>query len=160
MLLIFFIRTMIHSPQYAENALYARKWIVRLLIKLMSTEGVFLESNSQTAAADVDNIIVEKKYSARAKTLLHEECDYFFASFLEKEAVVSRGTAGPVKELEIDYITKMVCSLLDGICNLEDSNLKAMSSLTPSLTACIQINDRSVRTLVHKVLQRIFQGGI
>lgn len=75
---------------------------------------------SQTAAADVDYIIVAKKYSARAKALLHEEYDYFFASFLEKEAVVSRGTAGPVKGLEIDYMTYIVCSLLDNVCNLED----------------------------------------
>jgi len=146
-------------PQYAENALYARKWMVRLLVKLMSTKGVLSESNSAQATDDVDSMIVEKKYSVQAKQLLQDECKSFFAAFLEKEAIVSNGTAGPVKGLEIDYMTKMVCTLLDGICNLEDSNLAAMSSLTPSLTACIQINDRSVRTLVHKVLQRIFQGS-
>jgi len=133
--------------------------MVRLLVKLMSTKGVLSESNSAQATDDVDSMIVEKKYSVQAKQLLQDECKSFFAAFLEKEAIVSNGTAGPVKGLEIDYMTKMVCTLLDGICNLEDSNLAAMSSLTPSLTACIQINDRSVRTLVHKVLQRIFQGS-
>lgn len=147
-------------PQYAENALYARKWMVRLLVKLMSTKGVLSEPSREQAIDDVDSLIVEKKYSVRAKILLQDECKSLFAAFLEKEAIVSSGTAGPVKGLEIDYMTKMVCTLLDGICNLEDSSFVAMASLTPSLTACIQINDRSVRTLVHKVLQRIFQGGI
>jgi len=147
-------------PQYAENALYARKWMVTLLVKLMSTKGVLSELDSEQDTNNVDNLVIEKKYSSRARTLLQDECKSLFDAFLEKENVVSRGTAGPVKSLEIDYMAKMVCTLLDGICSLEDSNLVAMSSLTPSLTACIQINDRSIRTLVHKVLQRIFQRGI
>jgi len=147
-------------PQYAENALYARKWMVKLLVNLMSTEGVLSESKSEPSACTADRKTIEKNYSLKARKVLHEESKYLFSAYLEKEAVVSRGTAGPVKVLEIDYMTKMVCTLLEGICTLEDSNLVAMSPLISSLTACIQINDRSVRTLVHKVLQRIFQGGI
>jgi len=147
-------------PQYAENALYARKWMVKLLVKLMSTDGVLSEAKSEPRTCNTDTIIVEKEHSLKARSVLHEESRCLFSAFLEKEAVVSRGTAGPVKVLEIDYMTKMVCTLLEGICTLEDSNLVAMSPLIPSLTACIQINDRSVRTLVHRVLQRLFQDGI
>ena len=125
----------------------------------MSTKGVLSDLDEQAFIKD-GNMVVERKYSIQARTLLQDECKSLFAAFLEKEAVVSRGTAGPVKSLEIDYMTKMVCTLLDGICGLEDSDLTAMSLLFPSLTACIEINDRSIRTLVHKVLQRMFQCGI
>jgi len=95
-----------------------------------------------------------------AMKLLNDECESLFTSFLEKEAAVSRGIAGPIQRLEIDHMTKMVCDVLAGICNLDDSNLAAMSSLTPTLTACIQINDVGIRTVVRNLLQRLFQGPL
>jgi hypothetical protein len=130
-------------PQYAENSLYARKWLVRLLLKLISGEDFLFGPNSTSDKA--------------SKSLLKDEMSSLIDSYLKKEAVASNGSASPGQVLELEHMTKMVCNLLEGITKLDTLRLSSISSLTPTLSACIQTDDRSVRTAVHKLLQRIFQ---
>jgi len=133
----------IQPPQHAENSLYARKWLVRLLLKLISGEDLLFGSNSTTDKA--------------SKSLLRDEMDSLINAYLKKEAVASKGNATPGQVLELEHMTKMVCNLLEGIAKLDSSRLTSISSLTPTLSGCIQTDDRCVRKAVHKVLQRIFQ---
>ncbi len=130
-------------PQYAENALYARKWMVKLLLKFVSGEDIVFGAQST----------VDKK----SKALLREEFRSLVNSFLKKEAIASAGNASPGQVLEIEHMTKMVCTLLEGMAKLDASHLSSIRSLTPMLSACIQINDRAVRTAVHGLLTRIFE---
>lgn len=132
-----------HSPQYAENSLYARKWLVRLLLKLISGQDIIFGSNS----------ISDKK----PKRLIKDEVKSLVNSYLKKEALSSNGESSPGKVLELEHMTKMVVSLLEGIAKLDSAHLSFISSLTPTLSACIQTDDRSVRRAVHMLLQRIFQ---
>eukprot|EP00979_Chaetoceros_neogracilis_P009642 scaffold2192_cov268-Chaetoceros_neogracile.AAC.44 len=92
-----------------------------------------------------------------SKSLLRDEMDSLINAYLKKEAVSANGTATPGQVLELEHVTKMVCNLLEGIANLDSSRLSSISSLTRTLSACIQTDDRGVRKAVHKVLQRIFQ---
>mmetsp|Transcript_4893 Transcript_4893/g.9331 ORF Transcript_4893/g.9331 Transcript_4893/m.9331 type:complete len:2158 (+) Transcript_4893:121-6594(+) len=128
-------------PSYSENSLYARKLMVRLLLKHISGEDNLLGTMS-------DNL---------SKALLKSEIDSIVNGYLEKEARASSGTPNPGEILELEHMTKLVCNLLEGISKLDSTRLSSISSLTPTLTACIQTDDRSIRTIVHKLLQRIFQ---
>lgn len=132
-----------YSPQYAENSLYARKWLGRLLLKLITGEDLMFGESSTS--------------DALCKGLLKDEVKSLINSYLKKEAAVATGTMTPGQSLELEHMTKMVCNLLEGISNLESERLTSISSLTPVLSACIQTDDRNVRTAVHKLLQRIFQ---
>jgi len=133
----------VSPPQYAENSLYARKWMVKLLLKLVSGEDVVFGSQSTT--------------DLKSKNLLRQEFKSLVNSFLKKEAATSGGNASPGQVLEIDNMTKMVCSLLEGMSQLDTAHLSSIKSLTPMLSACIQINDRTIRTAVHGLLTRIFE---
>lgn len=130
-------------PQYAENALYARKWMVRLLLKILSGEdkmfGKFSSSNE------------------RAHSVFKHEFEALIKSYLEKEANSSNGDATAGQLLEIKQMTIMVCSLMDGLSGLDSEHLASISSLTPTLSACIQINESVVRSSVHNLLQKIFE---
>lgn len=128
-------------PQYAENALYARKWMVRLLLKILSGEDIILGKFSSS--------------NERAPLVFKHEFEALIKAYLEKESNSSNGNPGQI--LEIKQMTIMVCSLMDGLSELDSEHLASISSLTPILSACIQINDSVVRSSVHKLLQKIFE---
>jgi len=98
-----------------------------------------------------------KIFDKQSKKLLRDEMDSLFNSYLKKEAFASTGGASPGQVLEIEHMTKMVCNLLEGMTNLDSVHLSSISALTPTLSACIQTDDRTVRIAVHKLLQRVFQ---
>jgi hypothetical protein len=127
-------------PTYSENSLYARKLMVRLLLKHISGEDSLLGSISQKVS----------------KALLKSEIESIVNTYLEKESACSE-TPNPGEVLELEQLRKLVCNLLEGISKLDSNQLSSVSSITPTLTACIQTDDRSIRTIVHKLLQRVFQ---
>lgn len=133
----------VQPPQYAENSLYARKWLVRLLLKLLSGQDIMFGVKS----------ISDKK----SKKLMRGEIKSLIDSYLRKEASSAEGKISPGKVLELEHMTKMVVSLLEGIASLDTKQLSSISSLTPILSGCIQTDDRSVRSAVHALLQKIFQ---
>lgn len=131
-----------HPPHYAENALYARKWMVKLLLQLISEgDRIFADSSSSN-----DQI----------RALFKKEFDTVLNSYLEKESKSSHKNTTRERNLEVHEITFLVRSLIDGLSALDSVRLASISSLTPTLSACIQINESSVRSSVHKLLQRIF----
>jgi hypothetical protein len=130
-------------PHYAENALYARKWMVRLLLKILSGEDIMLGKFGSS--------------NERAPSVFKHEFEALIKSYLEKEANATNGDAMAGQVLEIKQMTMMVCSLMDGLSALDSEHLASISSLTPVLSACIQINESLVRSSVHKLLQKIFE---
>jgi len=126
-------------PQYAENALYARKWTVRLLLSQLPAGGIV--SLSQT------------------RTILKDEFENLVSVYLRKEDISISDGASPGLVLEMEHMGKMICDLLDAISGMEDSDFSELSSLTTTLSACIQINNRTIRTSVHGLLQKILQGS-
>lgn len=123
--------------------MYARKWLVRLLLKLISGQDIIFGSKSTS----------DKK----TKRMIRDEIKSLVNSYLKKESLASSGESSPGKVLELEHMTKMVVSLLDGIAKLDSLHITFVSSLTPTLSACIQTDDRSVRAAVHVLLKRIFQ---
>lgn len=93
----------------------------------------------------------------KSKKLMRGEIKSLIDSYLRKEASSAEGKISPGKVLELEHMTKMVVSLLEGIASLDTKQLSSISSLTPILSGCIQTDDRSVRTAVHALLQKIFQ---
>ena len=140
------------SPHYTENTLYARKWMVRLLLRLVS--------RTDYVNNTIEEISVGNKQLSLVKSLLKEDIESLFIAYLKKESIVNDGDAGPGLVLEVDQMTKMVCDLLDGITALDGDRLASLSSLTPTLSACIQINDRAVRTSIQNLLQKMFSGPL
>jgi hypothetical protein len=115
--------------------------MVRLLLKHISGEDAVLGSISHKVS----------------RALLKSEIESIVNTYLEREASASNELPNQGEMLELEHMTKLVCSLLEGISKLDSTQLASISSLTPTLTACIQTDDRSIRTMVHKLLQRIFQ---
>ena len=117
--------------------------LVRVLLKLISGEDILFGANST--------------FDKRTKSLLKEEISSLINSYIKKEALASSGNASPGQVLELEHMTKMVVSLLVGLAKLDSAKLSSLSTLTPTLSSCIQTDDRVVRTAVHVLLQRIFQ---
>ena len=140
------------SPNYTENTLYARKWMAKLLLRLVS--GIDYINNT------IEGIPVGNKHLSMARSLLKEEIDSLFMVYLQKECIVNDGDAGPGLVLEVDQMTKMVCDLIDGISAVDDDRLASLSTLTATLSACIQINDRAVRLSIQNLLQKFFRGPL
>lgn len=127
------------SPQYAENALYARKWLVRILAPKIGNG----EFNS----------------IPQIKGIMKDEFDSLVSVYLKKETQEA-ANASPGLVLEMEHMSKMICDLLEAFCLVSDSDIAEIASLTPTLSACVQINDKTIRTAVHGLLQKIFQGGV
>jgi hypothetical protein len=135
--LIDFLTIYLSSPQYAESALYARKWVIRLLVRQLSTSDVL--SLQQT------------------RGLLKDEFEGLVNLYLKKEGRELTSGASPGLVLEMEHMAKMICDLLECIAGLDDTEFAEISSLTPTLSACIQVNDKAIRTAVHGLLQKILQ---
>merc|ERR1712038_1241573 len=82
-------------PQYAENALYARKWTVRLLLSQLPASGTV--SSSQT------------------RTILKDEFESLVSVYLRKEEISINDGASPGLVLEMEHMAKMLCDLLDAM---------------------------------------------
>jgi len=145
-------------PHYCENALYARKRMVRFLLSLMSRGDVFVGSNKDSLQND--DIPLRKKSAAAAKNLIKEETSALLKAFLAKDTAVTASGLDKAKVTELEYLTKIVCDLLDGINKLDDSQLENLSGLTPTLSACIQVNNQSVRDSVNSLVNRMFEGPL
>ena len=153
----FILCDFLYRPHYAENALYGRKWMVRLMKRLMSRNEILSGSTGDQQSSDT--VPIGKRSALLAKNLIKDECESLVNILLTKENEIS-GKMNPVQALEIDNMTEMMCDLLDSINKLDDAELAALASLTPTFSACIQINDKSVRSAVHKILQRLFNGPL
>jgi len=125
-------------PQYAETSLYARKWMTRLLLKIFA-----------------DKTIIALPQS---KVILRAEFESLINSYLKKEAMESNNENSPGQALEIEHMSKIVCDLLEGINEMDETKIASVNSLTSTLSACIQINNRSIRNTVHKLLQKVLEG--
>lgn len=129
-----------NRPQYAESSLYARKWVIRVLVRQLTTAEIL--SVTQTSG------------------MLKDEFEALVSIYLKKEAQESSSGASPGLVLEMEHMAKMICDLLDAIGGMDDAEFAKISSLTPTLSACIQINDKAIRTAVHGLLQKIFQSSL
>ncbi len=135
-----YLLSLIHRPQYAESSLYARKWVIRVLVRQLNT-------------ADVLTV-------AQTRGMLKDEFESLVSIYLLKESQESSGGASPGLILEMEHMAKMICDLLDAIAGMDDADFAEISTLTPTLSACIQINDKAIRTAVHGLLQKFFQSSL
>lgn len=93
------------------------------------------------------------------KVMLKDEFEALVEVYLRKETQESINSS-PGLVLEMEHMAKMICELLEAISGMDDSQFAEISSLTPTLSACIQINDKVIRKAVHALLQKIFQSNL
>jgi hypothetical protein len=82
------------------------------------------------------------------RTTVIEECIFFIDSYVTHETVHSA---------EIKFMTPLLIDLIDCIQALEDKKLAELSSIGEVLATCIQIDNKSIRSLVSRILQRIIR---
>ncbi len=91
---------------------------------------------------------------------MKDEFESLVDVYLKKEAQEASSGASPGLMLEMEHMAKMICDLLDSIAGIDEAHFARLSTLTPTLSACIQINDKAIRTSVHGLLQKIFQSSL
>lgn len=149
---------MVNPPEYAENSLYGRKIMVRLLLNLLARDDIFSGSNTLTRSNE--KLANGYRTATHAIQLLRDECEALINIYVVKEGAAIKGTTSPMQTLEIEHMNILVCNLLDGINKLDDSHFGALVTLAPILSSCIQINDKAVRISIHQVLQRVLRNSV
>jgi len=146
-------------PLYAENSLYARKMVMRIILKLLSTDNVLPGLKSIYSASTDSGGSTGKRSATHARTFIKDECESLFKVYFKKEKLLNDGNQQhQFLAVEIHHLNVLMCDLLEGLSKLDDDQLSILSSLAPTLSECIRINDQSVRIAAHKVLVRIFNG--
>lgn len=122
-----------HRPHYLENVLYARRWIAKFIISLLTQRDV---STLETAPC---------------QHVLKEETDSLLRSFLSKESKES------CSAVEMRNMSKMVSDILECFNALSEDKISVMKWLSPLLSACIQTNNVTIRTSVQILLTRLLK---
>jgi len=120
-------------PHYSENVLYARRWMTKFLLSLLTQRDV---STLETAPC---------------QHVLKEETDSLLRAFLVKESNESSSA------VEMRNISKMVSDTLEGFNTLSNDKISVMKWLSPVLSACIQTNYTTIRTSVQILLTRLLK---
>ena len=119
------------SPHYLENVLYARRWMTKFLLSLLTQRDV----------ATLETVPCQH--------VLKEETESLLRSFLAKE---SNETCSAI---EMKNMSKMVSDILECFNTLGDDKITVMKWLSPVLSACIQTNNATVRASVQILLTRL-----
>merc|ERR1712127_114229 len=121
-------------PHYLENVLYARRWMAKFLLSLLTQRDL---STLQTAPC---------------QHVLKEETESLLRAFLAKGSATERCSA-----IEMRNISGMVIDILECFNSLGDDKIGAMKWLSPVLSACIQTNNGTIRTSVQILLTRFLK---
>lgn len=148
-------------PHYFENALYARKWIVKFLLVLM-TKSDALCGHSATKDSNTEDGLppLRKKSVVIAKKMINEESALLLKAFLTKDTAVTSSGLDKTRQSEMEHMTKIICDLLEQMNKLGEDSLKSLSGLTPTLSSCIQVNNTRVRDIVTFLVNRMFEGPL
>ena len=102
-----------------------------------------------------------------AQNLLKEQTESIIQSYLDKEVGVnSEKDESPssateyCKAGELSHFTSLVCELLEGYNGFEDERLSSLLWLCPMLSDLIESNNKSVRSVVHNLVSRMFEGPL
>jgi len=143
-----------NPPDYLENALYGRKWMVKFLSNMLHDSTI-----TQTMEAAASDEIPGQRFVRGGQTLLMEQTKSLLATFLEKEAS-ARNASGKTESKESVLMSSMVSDLLSAYEKLPDARLLQLSWLTPLLSSCIQSNHKSIRDVVQGLINRMLQGSL
>lgn len=120
-------------PHYLENVLYARRWMTKFLVSLLTQ-------------SDVNTL-----RTSSCQQVLKEECNSLLRGFLAKELNESSSV------VEMRNISKMVSTILECFNALSDDKICTMKWLSPLLSACIQTNNQTIRTSVQILITRLLK---
>ncbi|KAL3771122.1 hypothetical protein ACHAW5_010296 [Stephanodiscus triporus] len=120
-------------PHYLENVLYARRWMTKFLV-------ILLTQNDVTTLE-----------TAPCQHVLKEESNSLLRAFLAKE---SNESGSPI---EMRNMSKMVSDILECYNSLGDDKISVMKWLSPVLSACIQTNNQAIRTSVQILITRLLR---
>jgi hypothetical protein len=120
-------------PHYLENALYARRWMTKFLVRLLT------QSDVTTLG------------SASCQHVLKDESNSLLRAFLAKESNESGSS------IEMRNMSKMVSDILECFNSLGDDKISVMKWLLPVLSACIQTNNQAIRTSVQILITRLLR---
>ena len=123
-------------PHYLENILYARRWMTKFLLALLTQR-------------DVSTL-----ESPPCQHVVKEETESLLRTFLAKESNDSSSA------IEMRNISKMISDILECFNTLDDDKIAVSKGwLSPVLSACIQTNNVTIRTSVQILLTRLLKGG-
>ena len=106
---------------------------------------------------------LEEDVQQTVQQLLKEETQSFLSAFLEKESALGSLPSNEKEAwhvTEVGHFTNLVFTLLDGYNKLDDDRLFALPWLCPMLSSLIQSNNKIVRTFVHSLMSRLFEGRL
>ncbi|KAL3807779.1 hypothetical protein ACHAXA_000332 [Cyclostephanos tholiformis] len=120
-------------PHYLENVLYARRWMTKFLVSILTQ-------------SDVTTL-----ETAPCQQVLKEESSSLLRAFLSKESNES------CSSIEFRNMSNMVSNLLECFNSLGDDKISVMKWLSPVLSACIQTNNQAIRTSVQILITRLLR---
>ena len=120
-------------PHYLENVLYARRWMTKFLIDLVT----------QSDVATLETV--------PCQNVLKDESSSLFRAFLSRELNES---GSPI---EMRNMSKMVSDILECFNSIGDDKISTMKWLSPVLSACIQTNNQAIRTSVQILITRLLR---
>lgn len=120
-------------PHYLENVLYARRWMTKFLINLIT----------QSDVATLE--------TAPCQHVLKDESNSLFRAFLSREL------NEPGSPIEMRNMSKMVSDILECFNSLGDDKISTMKWLSSVLSACIQTNNQAIRTSVQILITRLLR---
>jgi len=140
----------VSRPSYIENAIFGRKWINKLVLKLISNEKVKESFKSdKTPSPSIKS----------AQTLIRDQIHSLLTLFLEKEAVLS-GSTGTTKAPSWEAsqqtrVIKLVLELIASLDAMDDEMLFLLSWLSPMLESCADSSNETIRKNGKKLLLRL-----
>ena len=121
-------------PHYLENVLYARRWMTKFLLSLLTQRDV---STLETPPC---------------QHVLKDETNSLLRAFLSKESNESSSA------IEMRNISKMASDILECFNSLNDDKIAVMNKwLSPLLSVCIQTNNTTIRTSVQILLTKLLK---
>lgn len=126
--------------------MYARTWMVTLILQLVSMKEVAYTPKENDAAAS---------RVAASQAVVKEQTQNFLASFLGREEVaLKKGSSGVDKDL-YDFSKSLVLLFLSGLESMESKILHHLAWLNPTLlTWCTRSKDQAVQKAVHDLLEK------
>lgn len=135
-----------HRPDYLENAMYGRTWMVSLILQLVSMKDVAVTPAENDAAASRVDV---------SQSLVKEQTEKLLSSFLLREqAAMKKGCSETDKALH-EFSKTLVLDLLSGLDSMDKEHLRHLAWLNPSLlTWCTRSKEKSIQKAVHDLLEK------
>lgn len=139
-------------PDYLETAIYGRKWMVRMIIALVSMDSIAQTSSS----TDTETATLV----AEAQKVVREQTQKFLAACIAKETAVSLKGHSQDDVVLYEASRKLVLNFLSSFDEMDTNRLRNLEWLNPVLLSwCTRSKYEPIQKAVHDLLEKTSPAG-